>query len=137
MADNFSLTFVSYVSWTVNCDSDRMPLVNNNTYLELAKLDYNNCQALHLLEWKSILQWYKECGLGEFGLSERSLLVTYYLATGSVFEPERYKERLVWTKTAALMETIKCHFGEHKNTSFLHEFAHSSNNLNCLNSNAR
>ncbi|KAM3264631.1 hypothetical protein P3L10_001625 [Capsicum annuum] len=35
------------------------------------------------------------------------------------------------------METIKCHFGEHKNTSFLHEFAHSSNNLNCLNSNAR
>ncbi|PHU29309.1 Ent-copalyl diphosphate synthase, chloroplastic [Capsicum chinense] len=116
----------------------RMPLVNNNnTYLELAKLDYNNCQAQHLLEWKSILQWYKECGLGEFGLSERSLLVTYYLATGSVFEPERYKERLVWTKTAALMETIKCHFGEHKNTSFLHEFAHSSNNLNCLNSNAR
>ncbi|KAM3324454.1 hypothetical protein P3S67_005606 [Capsicum chacoense] len=115
----------------------RMPLVNNNTYLELAKLDYNNCQALHLLEWKSILQWYKECGLGEFGLSERSLLVTYYLATGSVFEQERYKERLVWTKTAAIMETIKCHFGEHKNTSFLHEFAHSSNNLNCLNSNAR
>ncbi|KAK6780531.1 hypothetical protein RDI58_022715 [Solanum bulbocastanum] len=86
----------------------RMPLVNNNTYLELAKLDYNQSQALHQLEWKSILQWYKECRLVEFGLSERSLLVKYYLAMGSVFEPERYKERLVWTKVAAIMETIHC-----------------------------
>ncbi|XP_049406032.1 ent-copalyl diphosphate synthase, chloroplastic [Solanum stenotomum] len=86
----------------------RMPLINNNTYLELAKLDYNQCQALHQLEWKSILQWYKECRLVEFGLSERSLLVRYYLAMGSVFEPERYRERLVWAKVAAIMETIQC-----------------------------
>ncbi|XP_075095034.1 ent-copalyl diphosphate synthase 1-like [Nicotiana tabacum] len=121
----------------------RMPLVNNNTYLELAKLDYNNCQAVHQLEWRSILQWYRECGLGEFGLSERRLLVMYYLATGSVFEPERYRERLVWAKTAAIMETIKRHFGssqisgEHK-TAFRHDFAHSSSSsLHCLNSNAR
>ncbi|XP_059299406.1 ent-copalyl diphosphate synthase 1-like isoform X2 [Lycium ferocissimum] len=114
----------------------RMPLVNNNTYLELAKLDYNNCQALHQLEWRSILQWYKECGLGEFGLSEKSLLVTYYLAAGSVFEPERYRERLIWAKTAAIMETIKCHFEEHK-TAFLHELAHSRSSLHCLNSYAR
>ncbi|XP_049349069.1 (-)-kolavenyl diphosphate synthase TPS28, chloroplastic-like [Solanum verrucosum] len=86
----------------------RMPLINNNTYLELAKLDYNQCQALHQLEWKSILQWYKECRLLEFGLSERNLLVRYYLAMGSVFEPERYRERLVWAKVAAIMETIQC-----------------------------
>ncbi|KAK4355520.1 hypothetical protein RND71_024491 [Anisodus tanguticus] len=79
-----------------------MPLVNNNTYLELAKLDYNNCQALHQLEWRSILQWYKECGLGEFGLSERSLLVTYFLAMGSVFEPDRTGKRLVSTLLGTL-----------------------------------
>nr|XP_009766528.1 PREDICTED: ent-copalyl diphosphate synthase, chloroplastic-like isoform X2 [Nicotiana sylvestris] len=121
----------------------RMPFVNNNTYLELAKLDYNNCQAVHQLEWRNILQWYRECGLGKFGLSERNLLVTYYLAVGCVFEPERYRERLVWAKTAAIMETIKRHFGssqisgEHK-TAFRHEFAHcSSSNLHCRNSNTR
>ena len=34
----------------------RMPYVNNNDYLELAKLDFNNCQALHQLEWDSIQQ---------------------------------------------------------------------------------
>ncbi|KAH9618173.1 hypothetical protein KSS87_012210, partial [Heliosperma pusillum] len=33
----------------------RMPFVNNNLYLELAKADYNNCQALHKLEWINIL----------------------------------------------------------------------------------
>lgn len=32
----------------------RMPLVNNNMYLELAKLDYNDCQACHHSEWDSI-----------------------------------------------------------------------------------
>ncbi|KAK8635911.1 hypothetical protein V6N13_004624 [Hibiscus sabdariffa] len=32
----------------------RMPYVNNNAYLELAKLDFNNCQALHQKEWASI-----------------------------------------------------------------------------------
>nr|XP_009781214.1 PREDICTED: ent-copalyl diphosphate synthase, chloroplastic-like [Nicotiana sylvestris] len=121
----------------------RMPFVNNNTYLELAKLDYNNCQAVHQHEWRNILQWYRECGLGKFGFSERNLLVTYYLAVGCVFEPERYRERLVWAKTAAIMETIKRHFGssqisgEHK-TAFRHEFAHcSSSHLHCLNSNTR
>ncbi|KAG6483969.1 hypothetical protein ZIOFF_060762 [Zingiber officinale] len=29
----------------------RMPLVNNDMYLELAKLDFNHCQAHHQLEW--------------------------------------------------------------------------------------
>lgn len=31
-----------------------MPYVNNNVYLELAKLDYNNCQTLHLSEWDNL-----------------------------------------------------------------------------------
>uniref|UniRef100_A0A2N9H042 Terpene synthase N-terminal domain-containing protein n=1 Tax=Fagus sylvatica TaxID=28930 RepID=A0A2N9H042_FAGSY len=34
----------------------RMSNVNNETYLEVAKLDYNNCQALHRMEWDSIQQ---------------------------------------------------------------------------------
>lgn len=96
-----------------------------------------------ILAWLHARRWYRECGLGKFGLSERNLLVTYYLAVGCVFEPERYRERLVWAKTAAIMETIKRHFGssqisgEHK-TAFRHDFAHSSSSsLHCLNSNAR
>lgn len=32
----------------------RMPYVNNDVYIELAKLDYNNCQAVHRTEWDSL-----------------------------------------------------------------------------------
>ncbi|KAH6799652.1 hypothetical protein C2S51_036136 [Perilla frutescens var. frutescens] len=84
----------------------RMQYVNCDTYLELAKLDYKNCQALHQLEWKSIQKWYEDCNLREFGLSERSLLLAYYIAASSAFEPEKSRERLAWAKTAILAETI-------------------------------
>nr|A0A075F9Z3.1 RecName: Full=ent-copalyl diphosphate synthase 2, chloroplastic; Short=MvCPS2; Flags: Precursor [Marrubium vulgare]AIE77091.1 class II diterpene synthase [Marrubium vulgare] len=84
----------------------RAPNVNNDNYLELAKLDYNDCQALHQHEWKNIQQWYKSCGLRGFGLGEESLLLAYYIAAASVFEPEKSGERLAWAKTAALVKTI-------------------------------
>ncbi|KAG2405810.1 Ent-copalyl diphosphate synthase [Vigna angularis] len=32
----------------------RMPFVNNDVYLELAKLDYSICQAVHCVEWEKI-----------------------------------------------------------------------------------
>ncbi|XP_058736370.1 ent-copalyl diphosphate synthase, chloroplastic-like isoform X2 [Vicia villosa] len=84
----------------------RMSYLNNNNYLEFAKLDYNNCQAQHLTEWSMIQKWYLESRLSEFGLSKRDLLLAYFLAAGSIFEPERSHERLAWAKSAALLETI-------------------------------
>ncbi|KAI4349506.1 hypothetical protein L6164_010089 [Bauhinia variegata] len=84
----------------------RMPYVNNNIYLELAKLDYDNCQEVHLREWDRIQQWYSECRLGEFGLSRSDVLLAYFLAAASIFEAERCQERLAWAKTTALVHTI-------------------------------
>lgn len=43
-------------------------------------------------------------------MSERSLLLGYYLAMASIFEPERSKERLAWAKTSALIEAITAKF---------------------------
>ncbi|KAL9266969.1 (-)-kolavenyl diphosphate synthase TPS10, chloroplastic-like protein [Drosera capensis] len=107
-------------------DEFRMPLVSNNTYLELAKLDFNYCQSLHQLEWESIQSWYMEHNLAEFGLSRRSLLRAYFLAVASIFEPERLIERLAWTKTAALIETITSYFSHHQDeTSKEHRKAFS------------
>jgi len=51
-------------------------------------------------------RWYSESRLGEFGLSKKDLLMAYYLASASIFEPERSQERLAWAKTTALLETI-------------------------------
>lgn len=35
----------------------RMPLVNNNTYLELARRDFNRCQVQHQLEWHGLQKY--------------------------------------------------------------------------------
>jgi len=40
-------------------DNCRMPLVNNDLYLDLAKADFNKCQMIHQLEWLSIQKWVK------------------------------------------------------------------------------
>ncbi|EEF41695.1 ent-copalyl diphosphate synthase 1 [Ricinus communis] len=105
----------------------RMPYVNNNEYLDLAKLDYNNCQALHRKEWDNFQKWYEECELGNFGVSRRELLLAYFVAAASIFEPERSKERLAWAKTTTLLHTIESYFDAsnstyEQRTAFVHEF---------------
>ncbi|XP_043693287.1 (-)-kolavenyl diphosphate synthase TPS28, chloroplastic-like [Telopea speciosissima] len=85
----------------------RMPYVNNDDYLELAKADFNNCQALHQLEWTTIQKWYTECNLGQFGVGRRELLQAYFVAMASIFEPERASERLAWTRASVLVEAVK------------------------------
>ncbi|KAL0330176.1 UNVERIFIED_CONTAM: Syn-copalyl diphosphate synthase TPS3, chloroplastic [Sesamum radiatum] len=76
----------------------RMPDINNEAYLELAKLDYNKCQAQHQMEWNRMEQWYEDSSL-EFGISKKELLLFYFLASASIFEPERSGERSAWVKS--------------------------------------
>ncbi|MFS7903200.1 putative ent-copalyl diphosphate synthase [Helianthus anomalus] len=35
----------------------RMENISNNQYLEMAKLDYNQCQTIHQLEWTNIQKY--------------------------------------------------------------------------------
>ncbi|KAK6937536.1 Terpene synthase, metal-binding domain [Dillenia turbinata] len=105
----------------------RMPYVNNNTYLELAKLDYNNCQALHQHEWDNFQKWYTEFKVGQFGVSKRALLCAYFLAAANIYEPERSSERLAWAKTMVLLEAVSSYFNnEHtfadQRSAFVDEF---------------
>ncbi|XP_077213679.1 (-)-kolavenyl diphosphate synthase TPS28, chloroplastic-like isoform X2 [Tasmannia lanceolata] len=105
----------------------RMPYVNNNAYLELAKSDFNKCQMLHQLEWLEIQNWYDECNLGEFGLSKRRLLRAYFLAAASIFEPEKATERVAWARTTVLMEAVSSYIGNQgsnpeRRRAFLDEF---------------
>ncbi|CAM8991885.1 unnamed protein product [Rhodiola kirilowii] len=112
----------------------RMPFVNNDTYLELAKSDYNECQAFHQQEWDSLQQWYSQCGIFEkLGIGRRDLLVSYYLAAASVYEPGRSTERLAWAKSAVLIESVVSYLhsdgtsaAEQKKMSFLNEFRSKS-----------
>ncbi|KAI3935115.1 hypothetical protein MKW92_051444 [Papaver armeniacum] len=104
----------------------RMSNVNNNLYLELAKLDFNDCQALHQLELQEIQKWYSECNLELFDVEKETLLQSYFLATANIFSAERSTERLAWAQTAVLMKAVSSYFktisvAEQK--SFANEFS--------------
>ncbi|KAJ0982298.1 hypothetical protein J5N97_010553 [Dioscorea zingiberensis] len=88
----------------------RMPYVNNDVYLELAKSDFNQCQAAHQFEWLELQKWYTKCGLAEKGVSREALLTTYFLTVASMFEPERAQERLGWVRTALLAQAVSSFF---------------------------
>nr|XP_017251005.1 PREDICTED: ent-copalyl diphosphate synthase, chloroplastic-like [Daucus carota subsp. sativus] len=111
----------------------RMPRVNNNIYLELAKLDYAKCQTIHQLEWSHMKEWCARSNLDKLGLSENSLLLSYYLAASSLFEPEVSNLRYAWAKTDALVETIRSYFGNlersvEQRKAFAQEFENTSEN---------
>ncbi|XP_043698182.1 ent-copalyl diphosphate synthase 1-like [Telopea speciosissima] len=113
----------------------RMPYVNNNDYLELAKLDFNNCQVLHQLEWTTIQRWYRECNLGELGVGRRELLLAYFVAAANIFEPERASERLAWVKTVVLIEAVRSYMEMDTTTmavkkALLNDFNYMSTNGN-------
>ncbi|EFH49068.1 hypothetical protein ARALYDRAFT_352546 [Arabidopsis lyrata subsp. lyrata] len=101
----------------------RMPYVNNNGYLELAKQDYNNCQALHQLEWDTFQKWYEENRLNEWGVRRSELLECYFLAAATIFESERSHERIVWAKSSVLVKAISS-FGKSSDSrrSFSEQF---------------
>ncbi|KAL9661274.1 hypothetical protein QQ045_026098 [Rhodiola kirilowii] len=95
----------------------RLPKTANNVYLELAKSDYNNCQAVHQLEWDALQKWYAENKiLRTLGIRPRNLLVSYYLAAATIFEPERCIARLAWAKSSILIESIISYFRSHKDS---------------------
>lgn len=69
-----------------------------------------------------LIRWYWESGLHIFGLGETNLLLTYHVASASIFEPRRSKERIAWTKTAALVKSVEMCLSSHQDKlSFLQE----------------
>ncbi|KAL8063600.1 hypothetical protein ABFX02_01G036900 [Erythranthe guttata] len=88
----------------------RMPEINEERYLELGKLDYNRCQAQHQMEWNHMQQWYEHSNLEEFGVSKKELLLAFFVASSSIFETERYGERIVWVKTNILSNILSNHY---------------------------
>ncbi|XP_071687661.1 ent-copalyl diphosphate synthase 1-like [Rutidosis leptorrhynchoides] len=102
----------------------RMPNVSNNIYLEMAKLVYNHCQAIHQLEWSRIQKWYAHLNIEDS--SNMRLLWSYYLAASSIFEPERCNERVAWAKTSIILDVITSFFSEDSNIvmkEFIDEFS--------------
>ncbi|KAJ4702649.1 Copalyl diphosphate synthase [Melia azedarach] len=83
---------------------------------------------------KTLYRWYTECQLENFGTSKRDLLLAFFLASASIYEPERSRERIAWAKTAILVETIAKYFHNDKDSrhqqrkAFVDEFKKYCNN---------
>ncbi|PIN17901.1 Copal-8-ol diphosphate hydratase [Handroanthus impetiginosus] len=90
----------------------RMPEISNDTYMELARLDYNRCQTQHQIEWLYMQKWYGNYNIQEFGITRKELLRAYFLATATIFEPERSKERTAWAKFKIISKMITSFFNE-------------------------
>nr|B8PQ84.1 RecName: Full=Copalyl diphosphate synthase CPS1, chloroplastic; Short=Copalyl diphosphate synthase 1; Short=SmCPS; Short=SmCPS1; Flags: Precursor [Salvia miltiorrhiza]ABV57835.1 copalyl diphosphate synthase [Salvia miltiorrhiza] len=90
----------------------RMPEISNDTYHDLAKTDFKRCQAKHQFEWLYMQEWYESCGIEEFGISRKDLLLSYFLATASIFELERTNERIAWAKSQIIAKMITSFFNK-------------------------
>ncbi|CAM0957483.1 unnamed protein product [Alopecurus aequalis] len=105
----------------------RMPLVNNNVYLELARRDFNRCQVQYQLEWHDLRRWFTENGLEAFGVTSEDVLRTYFLAAASIFEPGRATERLAWARVSVLANIISKYLRSDSSCNkMLEQFMHGS-----------
>lgn len=105
----------------------RMPIVNNKTYIELAKADFNICQSIHRTELQGIIRWYRESGLDELGLRQDQIVKSYFLSAVAIYEPDMAPARLAWAKSAVLMAAIRIFFSgvnclAHHRSQFLDAF---------------
>nr|AHJ59323.1 copalyl diphosphate synthase 3 [Salvia miltiorrhiza f. alba] len=116
----------------------RMPDIDNDEYLELAKLDFGRCQFEHQIEWNYMQGWYKSCKIQEFGMSRKEMLVAYFLAAATIFEPERVKERIVWAKSQLISKMIRTFLEKEasieQKSLLLKEFRNNINGSHKLNS---
>ena len=77
-------------------------------------------------------RWYENQHFEEFGISRKQLLVAYFLAAATIFEPEKGKERILWAKSQLISKMIRTIFDqEHsreKRSALLKDFSY---NINC------
>nr|UVC58042.1 CPS10 protein [Isodon rubescens] len=99
----------------------RMPDISNDEYLDLARLDFKRSQAQHQIDWSYMQGWYENLNGEEFGISRKDLLVAYFLAAATIFEPERAKERIVWAKCQLISRMIRTLFNSMEEKEFGHQ----------------
>ncbi|PAN11748.1 hypothetical protein PAHAL_2G213000 [Panicum hallii] len=87
----------------------RMTLFCNDLYLKTAKADFSNFQRDSRMEWNDHRKWYFRSNLEKYGVTPKSALTAYFLASANIFEPNRAAERLGWARTAVLAEAVSSH----------------------------
>jgi len=84
----------------------KLPYVNNEKLLELAKLDFNIVQSIHQEEMKNVTSWFRDSGLPLFTFARERPLEFYFLIAAGTYEPQYAKCRFLFTKVACLMTVL-------------------------------
>nr|BAQ20600.1 ent-kaurene synthase [Lygodium japonicum] len=100
----------------------RMPIVNNEAFLNLAKADFNLCQKIHQKEIMELQRWYKDCQFDKLIFARQKLVECYFSAAATMFEPELAPARLVWTRCSVLTTIIDDFFDVKGSLKELTEF---------------
>nr|AOG18237.1 diterpene synthase [Taiwania cryptomerioides] len=106
----------------------RMPFVNNKTYIDLARADFNLCQSVHRKELDAITRWSREYRFEELGLVQNSIEKLYFLPAITLFEPDMAASRLAWAHSSILMAAARnlfsrWHSSPHNKRHFVDAFA--------------
>ncbi|XP_038900857.1 terpene synthase 10-like isoform X1 [Benincasa hispida] len=79
----------------------------NSMLLELAKLDFNVIQSIHLDDLKDVSRWWKSTGLGEkLEFARDRLMANFFWSVGMGCEPHLGYLRTMSTKIASLITII-------------------------------
>nr|UPQ49773.1 ent-copalyl diphosphate synthase [Selaginella wallacei] len=100
----------------------RMPYVNNQAFLALAKADYNLCQSLHRKELQRLKRWYQESKFSLCNFSLQKLVETYFSAAATIFEPELEPARIIWSQCWLISILVKEYFSTEGSVCELSDF---------------
>lgn len=84
----------------------RLPSVDNEKLLELAKLDFNIVQSIHQEEIKNTMSWFRDSGLRQFTFVRQRPVEYYFLIAAGTYEPQYAKSRVTFTKMACLLTVL-------------------------------
>ncbi|KAH9310979.1 hypothetical protein KI387_026014 [Taxus chinensis] len=86
--------------------SYKIPCISNEVFSNLAKKDYNICQAVQQKDLQELEKWFIEAKFGDLHFARQKLVYCYFSVASTLFSPEMSAARIAWTKNAVLTTVI-------------------------------
>ncbi|MCO5601743.1 hypothetical protein L7F22_055867 [Adiantum nelumboides] len=110
----------------------KMPYVNNEIFLKLAKENFNLCQSFHKKELAQVLRWNKECKFHKLGFARQKSVECFFSVAATLFEPEYSFARIVWATSGVLTTIIDDFFDTQGSLQQLTDFLNAVKTYLCL-----
>jgi hypothetical protein len=95
------------------------------TVFNLAKADFNSCQALHRKELTHAISWNASCGFQGLDFARQKTVECFFSAAATLFEPDMAQARMVWTQSFVLLTVLDDYFDTCAPLAELRVFLHA------------